>query len=437
MAEEKIKRRLAAILAADIAGYSRLMGEDEAATVRDLKGHQGVVLPLVGEFGGRIIDTAGDGIMAEFPSVVGAVECAMEIQKLMAARNQDVPESRRMQFRVGINLGDVIHDETRIYGDGINVAARLENIAEPGGICISSKVHDEIVSKLALSYRDLGEQELKNISRPVRVYALSPESSGAEEAGGIDALLEQKARLDQLAKDKFRRLLTVMFTDLKGSTALAEPEGDIASRIMTKRHLDLVAEAIRENQGTLVKTIGDGTLSHFTDAQSALRAAVRLQRGVDEFNLTRKAAAPLLVRVGMHTGGCILEKNDIVGDIVDMASRFESSANAGEILISEDTYRALTDKSEIYCRFHKQVMLKGKSEPFNAYKAFWDPKEVEHDKAGPAVDSAPKARPPLWKLALMIGVPVLVVLAVSLFAGSRDKLDSESRRSVIHSLPAK
>ena len=132
MAEEKIKRRLAAILAADIAGYSRLMGEDEAATVRDLKGHQGVVLPLVGEFGGRIIDTAGDGIMAEFPSVVGAVECAIEIQKIMAARNQDVPESRRMQFRVGINLGDVIHDETRIYGDGINVAARLENIAEPG-----------------------------------------------------------------------------------------------------------------------------------------------------------------------------------------------------------------------------------------------------------------------------------------------------------------
>lgn len=173
MAEDKVKRRLAAILAADIAGYSRLMGKNEAATVRDLKGHQSVVLPLVGEFGGRIIDTAGDGILAEFPSALGAVECAIGIQNLMAARNQDVPDSRRMQFRMGINLGDVIHDETRIYGDGINVAARLENIAEPGGICVSSKVYDEIVGKLALSYRDLGELELKNIARRVRVYVLN------------------------------------------------------------------------------------------------------------------------------------------------------------------------------------------------------------------------------------------------------------------------
>src|SRR6266481_9997292 len=129
-------RRLAAILAADIAGYSRLMGEDEAATVRDLKAHQAVVLPLVSRYGGRIIDTAGDGILAEFPSVISATECAVEIQTVMAARNEGVPESRRMQFRMGINLGDVIHDETRIYGDGINVAARLEGIAEPGGICI-------------------------------------------------------------------------------------------------------------------------------------------------------------------------------------------------------------------------------------------------------------------------------------------------------------
>src|SRR6266498_3598028 len=123
-----MKRRLAAILAADIAGYSRLMGEDEAATVRDLKRHQAVVLPLVGRYGGRIIDTAGDGIPAEFPSVINATECAVEIQTIMATRNEGVPESRRMQFRVGINLGDVIHDETRIYGDGINVAARLEGI---------------------------------------------------------------------------------------------------------------------------------------------------------------------------------------------------------------------------------------------------------------------------------------------------------------------
>ena len=179
MAEEKVQRRLAAILAADIAGYSRLMGEDDVATVRDLKGHQAAVLPLVAEFGGRIIDTAGDGILAEFPSAVGAVECATRLQEVMQERNRDNPEGRRMQFRVGINLGDVIHDEARIYGDGINVAARLENIAEPGGICISEDVYRQIRDKLDVPCRDLGAKELKNIARPVHVYALGARPKGA------------------------------------------------------------------------------------------------------------------------------------------------------------------------------------------------------------------------------------------------------------------
>src|SRR5512132_567494 len=167
-----INRRLSAILAADIAGYSRLMGQDEAATVRDLKGHQTVILPVVGRHGGRIIDTAGDGILAEFPSVIGATACAAEIQRIMAGRNEDVPEHRRMLFRIGINLGDVIHDEARIYGDGINVAARLEGLAEPGGVLVSQAVHDQVRDRLDLAFDDLGERELKNIARPVRVYRL-------------------------------------------------------------------------------------------------------------------------------------------------------------------------------------------------------------------------------------------------------------------------
>src|SRR5438309_1008182 len=170
IAETRMERRLSAILAADIAGYSALMGADEARTVRDLKGHQAVVLPMVAEFAGRIIDTAGDGILAEFPSVVNAVQCALAIQSTMAERNSATEPGRRMQFRVGINIGDVVYDETRIYGDGINIAARLEGIAEPGGICISSKVYDEINGRIEIGYQDIGEQELKNIARPVRAY---------------------------------------------------------------------------------------------------------------------------------------------------------------------------------------------------------------------------------------------------------------------------
>jgi adenylate cyclase len=174
---ESQSRRLAAILAADIAGYSALMGADEARTVRDLKGHQAVVLPMVGNFGGRIIDTAGDGILAEFASVVNAVECAIAIQRAMDERNTAVEPARRMQFRIGVNLGDVIYDEHRIFGDGINIAARLEGIAEPGGICVSSKVRDEVDGKINLAWHDMGERQLKNIARPVRAFSTRLEAS--------------------------------------------------------------------------------------------------------------------------------------------------------------------------------------------------------------------------------------------------------------------
>ncbi|HEX5814807.1 MAG TPA: alpha/beta fold hydrolase [Methylomirabilota bacterium] len=192
--EALFKRRLAAILAADIADYSRLMSEDEAATVRDLKAHQAAVLPLVGRHGGRIIDTAGDGVLAEFPSVIGAAECAIEMQTVMAARNADVPASRRMLFRIGINLGDIIHDDARIYGDGINVAARLEGIAEPGGICISRQVFDQVSRVIKAEFQALGPRTLKNIAQPVDVFAVAPPDRrgrvDAAPAGGVDLTQE-------------------------------------------------------------------------------------------------------------------------------------------------------------------------------------------------------------------------------------------------------
>src|SRR5271166_1390920 len=169
---ESPSRRLTAILAADIAGYSALMGADEARTVRSLKEHQAVVLPMVGEFGGRIIDTAGDGILAEFASIVNAVECAVAMQAKMAERNAEIEPERRMQFRMGINIGEVIYDEARIFGDGVNVAARLEGIAEPGGICISDDAFRQVRDKIDIAFEDAGDQQLKNIARPVKVYRI-------------------------------------------------------------------------------------------------------------------------------------------------------------------------------------------------------------------------------------------------------------------------
>jgi TolB-like protein/class 3 adenylate cyclase len=164
------ERRLVAIMAADIAGYSRLMGNDEAATIRELKAHQAAVLPMVKTYGGSIVDTAGDGILAEFASAIRAVECAMAIQQTMSDRNRHVAADRRMLFRIGVTLGDIIHDRTHIYGEGVNVAARLEELAEVGGICLSSAAHDQVQGKLDCTFELIGDRTLKNIARPVRVY---------------------------------------------------------------------------------------------------------------------------------------------------------------------------------------------------------------------------------------------------------------------------
>jgi TolB-like protein/class 3 adenylate cyclase len=164
-------RRLAAILAADVAGYSRLMGEDEEGTHERLKAHlAGLVNPKIAEYRGRIVKNTGDGFLAEFASVVDAVRCAVEVQRGMAVRNAETPPEKRIEFRIGINLGDVIVEERDIFGDGVNVAARLEALAEPGGVLISNTVHDHVRDRLPFAFEDLGEHQIKNIARPVRAY---------------------------------------------------------------------------------------------------------------------------------------------------------------------------------------------------------------------------------------------------------------------------
>jgi len=171
MAEARVERRLAAILAADVAGYSRLMGSDEEGTLAQLKAHRRELIdPKIAEHGGRIIKTTGDGMLVEFASVVNAMRCSTEIQRGMVVRNATVLEDKRIEFRVGINVGDIIIDGGDIFGDGVNIAARLENLAEPGGICISGRVEEDVRGKLDLGFEDAGEQQLKNITRPVRVY---------------------------------------------------------------------------------------------------------------------------------------------------------------------------------------------------------------------------------------------------------------------------
>ena len=180
MPNEEVRRKLTAILSADVKGYSRLMGEDEDATIRTLNAYKEMMANLIQHHHGRVVNAPGDNLLAEFGSVVDAVQCAVEIQKELKTRNSELPENRRMEFRVGVNLGDVIEEVDRIFGDGVNIAARMESLSNAGDICISGTAFDQVRNKLNLGYEYLGEQAVKNIALPVRVYKvlMEPEAVG-------------------------------------------------------------------------------------------------------------------------------------------------------------------------------------------------------------------------------------------------------------------
>jgi len=171
LATERVERRLAAILAADVAGYSRLVGADEEGTLAQLKVHRRELIdPKVSEHRGRIVKTTGDGFLAEFGSVIDALRCATEVQGGIAERNVGVSADSRIDYRIGIHQGDIVAEDGDIFGDGVNIAARLEALAEPGGICVSARVQEDAAGKLEIAFEDMGEQQLKNIARPLRVY---------------------------------------------------------------------------------------------------------------------------------------------------------------------------------------------------------------------------------------------------------------------------
>ena len=180
MVEERAKRKLTAILSADVKGYSRLMGDDELATIETLKRYRKVITTFVRQYRGRVVDSPGDNVLAEFASVVDGVECAVKIQEELKTKNNELPENRRMEFRIGVNLGDVVEDGERIYGDGVNISARIEGLAAGGGICISGTAFDQVESKLGLGFEYLGERSVKNIKKPVRVYRVMMKNSASD-----------------------------------------------------------------------------------------------------------------------------------------------------------------------------------------------------------------------------------------------------------------
>ena len=198
MTQQRIDRRLAAIVAADVAGYSRLMGADEAGTARRLREHVAAISATASEFGGRVVKITGDQVLFEFPSIVAAVECAIKVQGVVEQRNRGVPDASRMLFRIGINLGDVLIEGDDILGDGVNVASRLEGIAEPGGICVSRAVYEQCVGRVTVAFKDMGQQQLKNIAAPVHVFAVATETSSTSRQAS-PTLVSPAARAPRLS----------------------------------------------------------------------------------------------------------------------------------------------------------------------------------------------------------------------------------------------
>ena len=230
---DSLERKLAAILSADAVGYGRLMAEDDEATVRTLQGHRRKIERLVETFRGRVVDSPGDNLLAEFPSAVGAVRCAVQVQQALGAENQELPAGRRMPFRIGIHLGDVMVEGPRIYGEGVNLAARLEGLAAPGAICLSDLVYQQVRQKLDLPVTDLGEQELKNIEGPVHVFQIETESASAERVASRSIAAARVA----LAPPEKPSLAVLPFYNLNG-----DPTQEFFSDGLT---MDIMAELVR------------------------------------------------------------------------------------------------------------------------------------------------------------------------------------------------
>jgi adenylate cyclase len=261
MTEGRTKRKLKAILSADVKGYSILMAEDEAATVNTLTAYRDLISSLTRKHQGRVVDSPGDNILAEFGSVVDAVRCAVEIQEELKTRNAELPENRRMIFRIGIHLGDIIQEGTRIYGDGVNIAARIEGLSEAGGICISRSAHDQVKNKLNFDYENLGEHTVKNISEPVQVYRvlMAPEA-------GREAIGEKKARSGRWPKAAM--VLGVLLLVLTGAAALI---WDIYFRLPDVERLPEEKRALDLPEGPSIAVLpfvnmsGDPEQEYFSD----------------------------------------------------------------------------------------------------------------------------------------------------------------------------
>ncbi len=365
MSSERLERKLAAIFYADVAGYSRLTGQDEEGTHRALSACLDGLTAAIERHGGKVLHYAGDAVLADFPSVVDALNCGVDIQRDLNERNAPLPEERRLQFRVGINLGDVIVDRSEIYGDGVNVAARLESLADPGGICISGTVYDAVGNKLPLAYEFMGQQSVKNIARPVRAYRVlfAPASLSAKEAS-----VATTGELRQIA------VLSVGISDFAQPGSELEPE---EAHGLLSRFTEIVRRVVDGYGGFIDKHMGDTAIAvfgvpraHDNDPERAVRAALELHE--DAGSLT-ETGSPLRLHIGLACGRAMVSgaggqppSYTFAGEPVILAARLQELAAPGETLIADAVYRTMSGRVD--CEPRGDIALRGFARPARVWR---------------------------------------------------------------------
>ena len=347
MTQQDIIRKLAVILVADVVGYSRLMEADEDATIRTLDTYRQVVDGLIENHHGRVFGSAGDSVIAEFASPVEAVSCATNIQRELEKRNADLTKDRRMQLRIGVNLGDVVVKGDNLLGDGVNVAARLQALAEPGGIYLSGTVFDQVDGKLDLKFDYLGRREVKNIAKLVRVYRSAAPSDMAEV--GVT-----------------RKLTAILYADFLGYSR-SMSEDDIGTHQMLSKGFDLVSDEIAEKGGRIVHYADDSVLAEFGSVVAAVESAVSIQRHIEQVNADVPDDMRFQFCIGVSLGEVIVDRYGIYGDGVKVAERLEGLAKPGGICISGSVHEQVEGKLDLAFEDMGIQEVKNIATPVRAY----------------------------------------------------------------------
>jgi adenylate cyclase len=331
------------------------MGVDEVGTLNALKAiRRELADPAIAAHHGRIVKTTGDGILVEFPSVVDAVSCAVAIQDGMVARNAGVPEDKCIVFRIGINIGDIIIDEADIHGDGVNVAARLEGLADPGGICVSGAAHDQVLGKLDVVFEDMGDRSLKNIARPIRVHRVR-----------WDGAMERQ--LPAIERTGERRVAVIMFADLAGFSPMMEHNEDEAIAWLSALRREVIEPQVLKHAGRILRMIGDGFVADFSSASEAVKCAIAIQTLAARHRGSEDQEAPEF-RIGINLGEIILDgRGDAFGVGVNVARFLETRCEPGKLLISGKVFDEIAGRLGHLFESRGEHAVKNLTQPVRTY----------------------------------------------------------------------